>query len=69
MADLKQRRHQHQQKAKDICYRTTDRHLRLAVTGHSGAGKNAIITTIVEKLLSSQHQPPYGGLPLFTVFR
>ncbi|MCH1919330.1 YcjX family protein [Shewanella sp. A3A] len=69
MADLKQRWHQLEQKAKDIGYRTTDRHLRLAVTGLSGAGKTAFITSLVEKLLSAQQQPPYGGLPLFTVCR
>ncbi|KFZ38056.1 hypothetical protein HR45_05980 [Shewanella mangrovi] len=67
MADFKQRWHQLEQKAKDIGYRTTDRHLRLAVTGLSGAGKTAFITSLVEKLLTADTQPPYGGLPLFSV--
>ncbi|QSX34913.1 YcjX family protein [Shewanella avicenniae] len=67
MADFKQRWHQLEQKAKDIGYRTTDRHLRLAVTGLSGAGKTAFITSLVEKLLTAATQPPYGGLPLFSV--
>ena len=69
MVSFKQHLATLEQKAKDIGYRTTDRHLRLAVTGLSGAGKTAFITSIVEKLLTAQSQPPFGGLPLFSVCR
>lgn len=69
MVSFKQHLATLEQKAKDIGYRTTDRHLRLAVTGLSGAGKTAFITSIVEKLLTAEHQQPFGGLPLLSVCR
>ncbi|RJG42161.1 YcjX family protein [Motilimonas pumila] len=52
--------------AKDILNRSLDRHVRLAVTGLSRAGKTAFITSLVDHLLQGpvQHQ-----LPLWQVAR
>ncbi|MBT1443186.1 YcjX family protein [Shewanella sp. JM162201] len=56
------------QKARDLLARSTDRNLRLAVTGLSGAGKTAFITGIVHQL-QSVTQSSHPGLPLWQVSR
>ncbi|QBF84184.1 YcjX family protein [Shewanella maritima] len=48
--------------------RTTDRHVRLAVTGLSGAGKTAFITGLVNQMLNSCG-PSQNKLPLWQVSR
>ncbi|MFQ6371506.1 YcjX family protein [Shewanella sp. YIC-542] len=55
-------------KALELSYRAADQHLRLAVTGLSGAGKTAFITALINKLLSITPDSN-GQLPLFTVCR
>lgn len=47
--------------ARDAVHRGFDRHIRLAVTGLSGAGKTALITGLLEQLLyaSDTQQLPY----------
>ncbi|QYJ76583.1 YcjX family protein [Shewanella sp. FJAT-52076] len=56
------------QKARDLLARSTDRHLRLAVTGLSGAGKTAFITGLVHQLLSATAAND-KNLPLWQVSR
>lgn len=51
-----------QQEVNDLVKRSLDRHLRLAVTGLSRAGKTAFITSLVNQLLNSSTQE---NLPLF----
>lgn len=50
------------QEVNDLVKRSLDRHLRLAVTGLSRAGKTAFITSLVNQLLNSSTQ---DNLPLF----
>lgn len=54
---------------KAIAHRTSDRHIRLAVTGLSGAGKTAFITGLVEQLLNSGVIGENNALPLWQVSR
>ncbi|MDB2387485.1 YcjX family protein [Shewanella sp.] len=49
--------------------RSTDKHLRLAVTGLSGAGKTAFITGLVNQLLHSGIGETQTQLPLWQVAR
>ena len=51
-----------QQEVNDLVKLSLDRHLRLAVTGLSRAGKTAFITSLVNQLLNSSTQE---NLPLF----
>jgi len=46
---------------RDAIHRGFDRHIRLAVTGLSGAGKTALITGILEQMLyaNETQQLPY----------
>ncbi|WP_261922210.1 YcjX family protein [Shewanella sp. NFH-SH190041] len=53
-------------RAADMVHRGADRHLRLAVTGLSGAGKTAFITGLVNQLLADR---PEQQLPLWQVCR
>ncbi|MBD1577000.1 YcjX family protein [Vibrio sp. S11_S32] len=55
-----------QQEVNDLVKRSLDRHLRLAVTGLSRAGKTAFITSLVNQLLHSSTQ---DNLPLFEASR
>ncbi|MCE2570139.1 YcjX family protein [Motilimonas eburnea] len=52
--------------AKDLVDRSLDRHVRLAVTGLSRAGKTAFITALVDHLLQG---PVHHQLPLWSVAR
>jgi len=66
--------HKITQKSQSLLHRTADRHLRLAVTGLSGAGKTAFITGLVNQLLnsgaaSSASHSRQHGLPLWQVSR
>ena len=54
------------QEVNDLVKRSLDRHLRLAVTGLSRAGKTAFITSLVNQLLHSSTQ---DNLPLFEASR
>ncbi|MCL1123926.1 YcjX family protein [Shewanella surugensis] len=56
-------------KAQSFVHRSSDKHLRLAVTGLSGAGKTAFITGLVNQLLESGDQGDYAHLPLWHVAR
>ncbi|WP_298769369.1 YcjX family protein [uncultured Shewanella sp.] len=56
-------------KAQSLMHRSADKHLRLAVTGLSGAGKTAFITGLVNQLLESGNQGDYTHLPLWHVAR
>ncbi|MFC3024024.1 YcjX family protein [Vibrio zhugei] len=49
-----------------LVHRTTDSHIRLAVTGLSRAGKTAFITSLVNQLL---HSSSHDNLPLFSAAR
>ncbi|ALS97829.1 YcjX family protein [Lacimicrobium alkaliphilum] len=53
-------------KAQLVASRVTDQHIRLAVTGLSGAGKTAFITSLVNQLLEAGHG---AELPFFTPSR
>ncbi|GGD56350.1 YcjX family protein [Lacimicrobium alkaliphilum] len=53
-------------KAQLAAARVTDRHVRLAVTGLSGAGKTAFITSLVNQLLEANHG---ADLPFFSPAR
>ncbi len=55
-----------QRSAKDLVNRSLDRHVRLAVTGLSRAGKTAFITSLVDHLLQG---PVHHQLPLWSVAR
>ncbi|MGM7447332.1 UNVERIFIED_ORG: hypothetical protein DFO82_0564 [Idiomarina abyssalis] len=50
-----------QHQTRDVIHRGFDRHIRLAVTGLSGAGKTALITGLLEQLLyaNETQQLPY----------
>lgn len=66
--------HKITQKSQSLLHRTADRHLRLAVTGLSGAGKTAFITGLVNQLLNSGavstvSHSRQNGLPLWQVSR
>ncbi|MFB2660171.1 YcjX family protein [Shewanella mangrovisoli] len=67
--------HKLTQKSQSLLHRTADRHLRLAVTGLSGAGKTAFITGLVNQLLNSgaasqvSHSRHGNALPLWQVSR
>jgi uncharacterized protein len=67
--------HKLTQKGQSLLHRTADRHLRLAVTGLSGAGKTAFITGLVNQLLNSgpvstlSHARNNSALPLWQVSR
>lgn len=66
--------HKITQKSQSLLHRTADRHLRLAITGLSGAGKTAFITGLVNQLLNSGavSTAPHArvnGLPLWQVSR
>ncbi|MFT5704240.1 MAG: putative YcjX-like family ATPase [Shewanella sp.] len=54
---------------KALAHRTSDRHIRLAVTGLSGAGKTAFITGLVDQLLNSGLIGEHNQLPLWQVSR
>ena len=41
-----------QQQTRDLINRGFDRHIRLAITGLSGAGKTALITGMLEQVLN-----------------
>lgn len=56
-------------KAQSFVHRSADKHLRLAVTGLSGAGKTAFITGLVNQLLASGQQDDAANLPLWHVAR
>ena len=49
--------------------RTADRHIRLAVTGLSGAGKTAFITGLIHQLLACSNVQSHSNLPLWHVSR
>lgn len=67
--------HKLTQKSQSLLHRTADRHLRLAVTGLSGAGKTAFITGLVNQLLNSgiavqsSHSSRGNALTLWQVSR
>ncbi|WP_299494207.1 YcjX family protein [uncultured Shewanella sp.] len=56
-------------KAQSLMHRSADKHLRLAVTGLSGAGKTAFISGLVNQLLEAGNQGDYAHLPLWHVAR
>jgi len=58
-------------KTRAFVHRSSDRHIRLAVTGLSGAGKTAFITGLVNQLLSAAGTDASVGcnLPLWQVCR
>ncbi|MDF2179580.1 YcjX family protein [Aliiglaciecola sp. CAU 1673] len=55
-----------QSKAQLAAARVTDQHIRLAVTGLSGAGKTAFITSLVNQLLEANNS---AHLPFFSLCR
>ncbi|MCL1143916.1 YcjX family protein [Shewanella gaetbuli] len=57
------------QSAQSLIHRSTDRHVRLAVTGLSGAGKTAFITGLVNQLLHAGLNFKSNPLPLWQVAR
>ena len=57
------------QSAQSLVNRSTDRHVRLAVTGLSGAGKTAFITGLVNQLLHAGLNFDKNPLPLWQVAR
>lgn len=57
------------QSAQSLLHRSTDRHVRLAVTGLSGAGKTAFITGLVNQLLHAGLNFDKNPLPLWQVAR
>tara|TARA_R110002167_G_scaffold242290_3_gene447724 strand:+ start:20482 stop:21969 length:1488 start_codon:yes stop_codon:yes gene_type:complete len=57
------------QTAQSIVNRSTDRHVRLAVTGLSGAGKTAFISGLVNQLLHAGKGAKHNPLPLWQVAR
>lgn len=48
-----------QQQGRDLLDRGLDRHIRIAVTGLSGAGKTAFITSFIDQLRHAAEQPQY----------
>ncbi|QLE84991.1 YcjX family protein [Shewanella sp. Scap07] len=69
MSNFKQSFKKLSQQTQSIVHRSSDRHLRLAVTGLSGAGKTAFITGLVNQLLNSGHTGEANNLPLWHVAR
>ncbi|MBB1270206.1 YcjX family protein [Shewanella sp. SR44-3] len=57
------------QATQSLVLRSTDRHVRLAVTGLSGAGKTAFITGLVNQLLHCDAKAASSPLPLWQVAR
>ncbi|WP_445780559.1 YcjX family protein [Shewanella sp.] len=57
------------QTAQSLVHRSTDRHVRLAVTGLSGAGKTAFISGLVNQLLHAGKGNRHNALPLWQVAR
>jgi hypothetical protein len=57
------------QATQSLVLRSTDRHVRLAVTGLSGAGKTAFITGLVDQLLHCGPKTTPSPLPLWQVAR
>lgn len=57
------------QATQSLVLRSTDRHIRLAVTGLSGAGKTAFITGLVNQLLHCEPKSTSSPLPLWQVAR
>ncbi|RTR38589.1 YcjX family protein [Shewanella canadensis] len=57
------------QKTQAFAHRTSDKHIRLAVTGLSGAGKTAFITGLVNQLLNAGLMGKSNNLPLWQVTR
>lgn len=57
------------QTAQSLVHRSTDRHVRLAVTGLSGAGKTAFISGLVNQLLHAGKSAKHNPLPLWQVAR
>lgn len=55
--------------SKSLVKRTTDNHVRLAVTGLSGAGKTAFITGLVNQLLHAGVGQRHNALSLLQVSR
>ena len=58
-----------EKQTKTIIRRTADKHVRLAVTGLSGAGKTAFITGLTNQLLRSGNTYQSQNLPLWHVAR
>ncbi|MCL1046126.1 YcjX family protein [Shewanella electrodiphila] len=56
-------------KTHQLVHRSTDRHVRLAVTGLSGAGKTAFITGLVNQMLHAGSNVKQNPLPLWQVSR
>ncbi|ABV87986.1 YcjX family protein [Shewanella pealeana] len=69
MASLKQSLKKLGKNTQAVALRTTDRNLRLAVTGLAGAGKTAFITGLVNQLLHSGIAETGSQLPLWQVAR
>ncbi|MBV7315945.1 YcjX family protein [Shewanella sp. NIFS-20-20] len=64
MVNVRQSWSRLQHHAQQVALRAGDRHIRLAVTGLSGAGKTAFVTALVNQLTLG-----YDKLPLFSVAR
>ena len=58
-----------EKQTKTIIRRTADKHIRLAITGLSGAGKTAFITGLVNQLLHAGNSHKGNNLPLWHVAR
>ncbi|MCL1139117.1 YcjX family protein [Shewanella pneumatophori] len=69
MASFKQSLKKLGKNTQAVALRTTDRNLRLAVTGLAGAGKTAFITGLVNQLLHSGIAETGSQLPLWRVAR
>ncbi|QQX78841.1 YcjX family protein [Shewanella sp. KX20019] len=69
MASIKHSLKKLGKKTQAVALRSTDRHLRLAVTGLAGAGKTAFITGLVNQLLHSGVVEGNNQLPLWQVAR
>ncbi|WP_394204015.1 YcjX family protein [Shewanella waksmanii] len=69
MSQFKQSLKKLSKHTQSLAHRTSDRHIRLAVTGLSGAGKTAFITGLVNQLLNSGNQDEANNLPLWHVAR
>lgn len=69
MASIKRSLKKLSKNTQAVALRTTDKHLRLAVTGLAGAGKTAFITGLVNQLLHSGITEGNSQLPLWRVAR
>ena len=69
MASLKRSLKKLSKNTQAVALRTTDKNLRLAVTGLAGAGKTAFITGLVNQLLHSGLSETSSHLPLWKVAR